>query len=629
MSTARHFHAPAAVLAAVAVVLGWQAGPSPAASRANQQYTQLISRNIAGDVPNGPSGNSVISNDKRYARVIAFESEASDLVPNDTNGQKDVFAVERAGSYAGDGLPWIPGPTTLISRTASGAPANGPSFSPSVDGAFEKAETVEPKCVAFLSAASNIVPGDTNGHVDAFVTRIAGGPPKAISPDVATDTQAVAASGDCSLIAMVAGDSLYLYDGKVTRLIKTDGAVSDPSFSTGRNQDLVFATPSGVWLLEEGDSKPRLVARGGRNPAYNDVKRQVVAYEKSNGAHTQIMFRDLGKSAHLASGLRGAPGDGNSRKPVIGNSGYAIAFETDAGNLGVNSLKRAADDNGATDVYVYTGNRDLTLLESTEEKAVPLPAGGRNPGMNFYNNYVTFDSPAPLGAPAGPSQVFMRYLGALSGFGGGGVEQLPAPTSGETANVVAERGTVTVRLPAGTSAAKAKKIGLSGAAVGFVPLSAARQVPMGSTFNTTKGTLGLYTASGLARTLQDGHFNGGQFNVKQGKKNPLTTLTMSGGTLDKCGTRLPRGGARKVMVESAKRRRRVFSSVHGRYRTRGRNSSATVRGTQWTMTDTCAGTLTAVKSGAVVVRDFNLRKTKVVTTGKRYFAHSRDRRKHR
>ena len=105
-------------------------------------------------MPNGPSTHAVISNDKRYARAIAFESEASDLVPGDTNGVKDVFAVLRTGHIDNFGAVWKPGRTVLLSRTARRRPANGPSFSPSIDGSFHW----RPTCVGFLSAASNLVP---------------------------------------------------------------------------------------------------------------------------------------------------------------------------------------------------------------------------------------------------------------------------------------------------------------------------------------------------------------------------------------------------------------------------------------------------------------------------------------
>ena len=603
------------------------ASPSAGATRAEQQYTQLISANTAGGVPNGPSGHSVISGDKRYARAIAFDSDASDLVAGDTNGQKDVFVVLRGGIFNGDGSPWKPGRTLLISRTESGAPANGPSFSPSIDGAFQDAETKGPSCVAFLSAATNIYPGDTNGRVDAFKAPLVGGSPKPISPKVDADTTAVAASGDCSRIAMITGDKLYVFDGKVTRLINTDGPASDPSYSTGRNQDLVFATPSGVWLLEQDAAKPRLVAPGGSNPAYNDVKRQVVTYEKRSAGSTQVMYRDLGKPEHLVSGLGGAPGNGDSRDPLIGNSGYSIAFETDADNLGVNSLGRTGDTNGAPDVYLYTDVRKLTLLESTADKAVPLPAGGTDPGMNFYNNYVTFDSASPLGAASGPTQVYMRYLGGVNGeTSSDAAYTLDTPVEGDTAAVV-PHGTVLIQLPPGSSPKRAKALGLRGAAAGFVPLKQATEVPLGSTLDTTRGKIGLFTSTGVGKPLNEGDFNGGQFRITQGKKNPLTTLTMGGGSLNKCATRVPSGGAAKPSVTAAaKRKRRLFSSVHGRFTTRGRNSSATVRGTQWTMTDTCAGTLTAVKQGTVVVRDFRLKKNRTVRAGHRYFARAAKRR---
>ena len=67
-------------------------------------------------------------------------------------------------------------------------------------------------------------------------------------------------------------------------------------------------------------------------------------------------------------------GNGDSRKPVIGNSGYALTFETDASNLGVNALSRQGDENGRADVYLYTDVRKLTLVQSVQQKAVPFRA---------------------------------------------------------------------------------------------------------------------------------------------------------------------------------------------------------------------------------------------------------------
>jgi hypothetical protein len=182
---------------------------------------------------------------------------------------------------------------------------------------------------------------------------------------------------------------------------------------------------------------------------------------------------------------------------------------------------------------------------------------------------------------------------------------------GKTLNARVVRGTVTVAVPA-----------VSGARLKFVPLAETRQLPIGSAFDTTRGTVQLTLAASLSSAAtQAGSFSGGRFATAQSTHNPLTELRLTGGGLTKCDTKVPRGGA----AAAAKRRRRLFSNVSGRFRTRGRNASATVRGTKWTMTDTCAGTLTVVKSGSVVVRDLVKRKTVRLKKGQRYMARARKR----
>jgi subtilisin-like proprotein convertase family protein/Tol biopolymer transport system component len=83
-------------------------------------------------------------------KVIAFDSDAADLVAGDTNGSSDVFVVERATAA-----------TVRVSVSSTGAQANGPSRYPSIsrDG----------KVVVFESNATNLVAGDTNGTTDVFV----------------------------------------------------------------------------------------------------------------------------------------------------------------------------------------------------------------------------------------------------------------------------------------------------------------------------------------------------------------------------------------------------------------------------------------------------------------------------
>ncbi|MEA2423001.1 MAG: hypothetical protein QOF55_2100 [Thermoleophilaceae bacterium] len=191
---------------------------------------------------------------------------------------------------------------------------------------------------------------------------------------------------------------------------------------------------------------------------------------------------------------------------------------------------------------------------------------------------------------------------------------LPPPVEGKTVNAVPEKGTVLVKVPAGAGAGAAK-------AAGFVPLGAlGRQLPVGSTLDTTHGTVKLSSATNSSGATQDGHFSQGQFKVLQTAKNQLTTLAMAGGGGLSACSKLPPGGSPKVRARS------LFSNVKGRFRTRGRNSTATVRGTQYLVKDTCAGTLTKVKVGKVVVRDLALKKTKTLKAGQSYFARALKRR---
>jgi hypothetical protein len=71
------------------------------------------------------------------------------------------------------------------------------------------------------------------------------------------------------------------------------------------------------------------------------------------------------------------------------------------------------DSNGVADTYLYTDTRKITLVQSVQDKGVPLDGGGENPSMSFYSNYITFDSPASLRSGSGERQIFMRYVGGL------------------------------------------------------------------------------------------------------------------------------------------------------------------------------------------------------------------------
>ena len=111
---------------------------------ADELMTGVLSVGMDGEPADGPSTNPSISGDGRY---VAFESEATNLVPDDTNGVSDIFVTDR-----------LTGETRRVSNGMDGQQANGASHRPAI--------SADGKWVAFDSEASNLVPGDVNGEFD-------------------------------------------------------------------------------------------------------------------------------------------------------------------------------------------------------------------------------------------------------------------------------------------------------------------------------------------------------------------------------------------------------------------------------------------------------------------------------
>ncbi len=179
-----------------------------------------------------------------------------------------------------------------------------------------------------------------------------------------------------------------------------------------------------------------------------------------------------------------------------------------------------------------------------------------------------------------------------------GPAPLPPPVAGKTVNAKVKAGTVRFRLP-GQAA--------------FVKLTAPQQLPIGTTFDTTAGRVTLTSAAGANGATQHAWFYEGTFTVGQTTgSRPLTTLTLAGA--------LPVCAKRARAAATARRQRHLWGDGKGRFRTGGRFSSATVRGTRWVVSDRCDGTLTRVVRGSVTVRDRVRHKTVILHAGEQYLA---------
>jgi hypothetical protein len=214
----------------------------------------------------------------------------------------------------------------------------------------------------------------------------------------------------------------------------------------------------------------------------------------------------------------------------------------------------------------------------------------------------------------------------------------PPPVLGKSVNVTPVSGIVYIKLPPGATlaafspfspfalGAQASEALTKGQA--FIPLTEARQIPVGSILETTGGVVGLTTATTASRKgkLQSGNFGAGIFKLLQNRKQKgLTELNIidnhsASRVCATIGKGKRKGGAYAAKHLSSKTLGRVNASAHGRFTVRGQYSAATVRGTVWNVGNRCEGTLTHVTRGVVLVRDFRRRKTITLFTGESYLA---------
>lgn len=154
-----------------------------------QGTTELVSATADGMPGNASSAVPAISADGRY---VAFDSVASDLVDGDTNGFSDVFYRDRQTAS-----------TKRVSVSTGGSEGNGGSGS--AGGEFAGARiSPDGRYIVFTSAATDLVPEDTNQIRDAFVHDSRAGQTTRVSLS-ATGMQLIGESGFVETIA-ISGD---------------------------------------------------------------------------------------------------------------------------------------------------------------------------------------------------------------------------------------------------------------------------------------------------------------------------------------------------------------------------------------------------------------------------------------
>jgi uncharacterized repeat protein (TIGR01451 family) len=153
--------------------------------------------------------------------------------------------------------------------------------------------------------------------------------------------------------------------------------------------------------------------------------------------------------------------------------------------------------------------------------------------------------------------------------------------------------------------------------VNGVRLREGEQIPVGATVDTRRGRVLLQSANGTAA------FKEGLFRIVEPRTpGGFTELRLLGGNfLGGCGHPARQlSTADGAETHEKKVVRRLWGNGTGRFRTSGRFSSATVRGTIWLTEDRCDGTRTKVLRGTVAVLDAVLKRKVLVGPGESYLA---------
>src|SRR4051794_19083511 len=336
--------------AAACTALALVAAPTAAATPSNGigVDTTIVSRSFSGGLPNGPSGHPSLSLDARFATLLAFDSSATDLVQDPTGGGSNVYFTLREPPFDDSGPAWIPGPVRLASRGLGGRPANGPSTLPAVGGDNKH----PPSCIAFISAASNLVKHDTNGKPDAFAFFPASGKMLRVS----VGKRAKQANGAATDVAV---------NGRCTKFVFADDATDlaghpPAGVSQIYMRDLQAKRKVTVTVRRHGHRVRRrrtvvgpltsLVSARAGHAANADASSPVFAVytddvafasratnlAEGTGGFSQVyaVGRKLGPLHVLSATPTGAPGDGDSDQPALSQSAKGYAFRTRAANLG-------------------------------------------------------------------------------------------------------------------------------------------------------------------------------------------------------------------------------------------------------------------------------------------------------
>jgi Tol biopolymer transport system component len=272
--------------------------------------TSRVSLSSRGGQGNDGSSFPKLSNDGRY---VAFLSGASNLVPDDTNQLEDIFVRDRQV-----------GTTSRVSVSSRGAQSNGYINDVTISG--------NGRYITFVSSASNLVPGDTNGESDLFVHDLRTGTTSRVNVSTG-GAQADSPTYD----GAISGNGRYIAFGSASSLAPggTDGlgGLFVRDLRTGTTNRISTSLRGGP--IGSTHSAP-VISADGRYIAF------VAMY------NVYLHDRRLDTTRLMTVASDGSPANDTSYQAAVSNDGRSVSFSSTASNL------VSGDTNDTWDVFVRT-----------------------------------------------------------------------------------------------------------------------------------------------------------------------------------------------------------------------------------------------------------------------------------
>lgn len=365
--------------AALVMLVAWTCLPVAGVARPGE--TELVSVSAA----TGTAASGVVHALSRDARFVVFGSDATDLVPG--GGPSGLFVRDR-----------LLGTVERIGVDTQGAPAE--------DSVDEAGISADGRYVVFVSFATHLVSGDTNGTADVFVHDRVTHETQRVSVDGA----GAQANGPSDGASITPDGRHVLFQSQASNLVAGDDNESSDVFVRDRELGTTVRVSVGPGGLEAAaDSVNATISDDGRIVAFQSSAANLVPSDTNAAPDIFVRDLDAGVTCRVSVSSAGAQAGGGrwpaSLGALISGNGRYVAFASFATNL------VAGDTNGAGDVFLHDRQSGTTERVSVGSSGTQGNAGSWAGPLSVDGRLVSFESAATNLVPGdanAQADVFVR-----------------------------------------------------------------------------------------------------------------------------------------------------------------------------------------------------------------------------